>query len=32
MLGMGFATLDISEGFVWVVLTDLLAKVYFFAE
>lgn len=32
MLGMGFAALEISEGFIWVVLTDLLAKFCFFAE
>lgn len=31
MLGMGFAALEISEGFIWVVLTDLLAKFCFFA-
>lgn len=30
MLGTGFA--DISEGFIWVVLTNLLAKFCFFAE
>lgn len=32
MLGMGFAALENSEGFIWVVLTDLLAKLCFFAE
>jgi hypothetical protein len=32
MLGMGFAALEIPEGFIWVVLTDLLAKFCFFAE
>lgn len=32
MLGMGFAALEISEGLIWVVLTDLLAKFCFFAE